>query len=351
VVGTQGAADAAIDQRIAVIRRAVIMRVGQNPAKLIDTVAQPKPVTVALVTYIPFLEGYYAESLEVLKVCLGSIWENTDVPYDLLVFDNASCPEVSTFLADTYRKGQIQYLVLSDKNIGKGGAWNFIFGGAPGKFIAYADSDVYFFPGWLSAQLKVFDDFPNLGMVTGAPMRIPQEFSTSTIEWAEMHPEIVLERGVLLSWEDWWRHARSLGVNSEEEGRRLYAVNEDVCLVHNGVRYFIGAAHFQFVAQQRALQQVLPLPSQRPMGQVRSLDIAINQMGLLRLSTPDWWVQHLGNSLQGIDQESGYVQELSSNGQQQSRPGNFWHLKPLRRLLLWAHDRTFELLYKNQEAG
>jgi hypothetical protein len=58
----------------------------------------------------------------VLKVCLGSIWENTDVPYDLLVFDNASCPEVCAFLSDTYRKGKIQYLVLSDKNIGKGGA-------------------------------------------------------------------------------------------------------------------------------------------------------------------------------------------------------------------------------------
>jgi hypothetical protein len=56
VVGAQDAADAADDQRIALILRAVIMRVGQNPASFIDTVAQPKAVTVALVTYIPFLE-------------------------------------------------------------------------------------------------------------------------------------------------------------------------------------------------------------------------------------------------------------------------------------------------------
>lgn len=351
MAGTQDETDASVTQWIALTWRAVIMRVGQNPAKLIDSVAQPQPVTVALVTYIPFLEGYYTESLDVLKVCLDSIWENTDAPYDLLVFDNASCPDVCTFLTDAHRRGKIQYLVLSDKNVGKGGAWNFIFGGAPGEFIAYADSDVYFFPGWLSAQLKVFDEFPNLGMVTGAPMRIPQEFSTSTIEWAELHPEVGLARGVLLSWDDWWRHARSLGVSSEEEGRRLYAVNEDVCLIHNNTRYFIGAAHFQFVARQQVLQRVLPLPSQRPMGQVRSLDIAINQMGLLRLSTPDWWVQHLGNSLQGFSPVSRHVQGVSSDSQHISKPGGLWHMKPMRRLLLWAHDRTFELLYKNQEAG
>ena len=60
------------------------MRVGQNPAKFIDHVPKPARVTVALVTYIPFLSGYYGESLEVLKVCLESLWKNTGLPYDLL---------------------------------------------------------------------------------------------------------------------------------------------------------------------------------------------------------------------------------------------------------------------------
>ena len=84
------------------------MRVGQNPAKSIDHVPQPERVTVAILTYIPFLSGYYAESLEVLKTCLGSLWENTSRPYDLLVFDNASCPEVRGFLEEAHRQGKIQ---------------------------------------------------------------------------------------------------------------------------------------------------------------------------------------------------------------------------------------------------
>ena len=322
------------------------MRYGQNPAKLIAEVAQPEKITVAVVTYIPFLEGYYAESLDILKLCLGSIRENTDRPYDLLVFDNASCPEVRSYLVSVRDQGRIQYLVLSDKNVGKGGAWNIIFSAAPGQFVAYADSDVYFHPGWLPAQLALFDEFPNLGMVTGAPLRIPEEFSTSTIEWVAANPEACLERGVLLSWEDWWKHARSLGIETEEEGRRLYAANQDACLVRDGKRYYIGAAHFQFLARREVLQRILPLPSKRPMGQVRSLDIAINEQGLLRLSTPEWWVEHLGNTLQGSDFAAQDLAGMHPS-QPASRNGSFRSWQPLRRALLWLHDRTFDLLYRN----
>ena len=102
------------------------MRVGQNPAKSIDQVHQPRKITLATATYIPYLKGYYAESLDVLKLCLGSLWKNTSLPYDLLVFDNHSCPEVQDFLSDAKEKGLIQFLLLSDENIGKGGAWNFL---------------------------------------------------------------------------------------------------------------------------------------------------------------------------------------------------------------------------------
>ena len=112
------------------------MRVGQNPAKFIDHVAQPQRITVAVANYIPFIGGYYATSFEELQACLNSIWENADLPFDLMVFDNASCAPVRQFLSQAYDQGKIQYLVLSDRNVGKGGAWNFIFGAAPGEYLA-----------------------------------------------------------------------------------------------------------------------------------------------------------------------------------------------------------------------
>ena len=319
------------------------MRVGQNPAKAIEQVAQPAPVTVAVVNYIPFLSGYYAQSLEVLQACLESIWTNTQGDYDLLVFDNASCPEVRAYLSRLRDEGRIQYLVLSERNIGKGGAWNFIFGAAPGEFVAYADSDVRFHPGWLPAHLQAFDQFPNLGMLTGAPLRVPEEFSTSTVRWAESTPGVELERGVLLSWEDWWKHAVSLGVETEAEGRQLYAANQDVRLACGDRRYYIGAAHFQFVARSEVLRSMLPIPSERPMGQVRSLDIAINEAGLLRLSTPEWWVEHMGNRL---SEEQG---PYSTKGEYSVSLTNRLLDSPLvRRSLLKLYDRIFRLYFARQ---
>ncbi|HZD56838.1 MAG TPA: glycosyltransferase family A protein [Anaerolineales bacterium] len=322
------------------------MRVGQNPAKSIEEAFQPEKVTVALVTYIPFLGGYYAEGLEVLKICLGSLWQNTDLPYDLVVFDNASAHEVRSYLVEAQRSGRIQYLVLSDKNVGKGGAWNFLFGAAPGEYIAYADSDIYFYPGWLSAQIKVLDTFPNAGMVTGIPLWSPEKFSTSTIEWAQKSPGVRLERGKYLSWEDYWRHSRSLGTD-EQKARASFDSRQDYCLIYGDQRFFIGAGHFQFVAKRAVLQDILPIPTDRPMGQVRSLDIALNQKGYLRLSTSDWWVQHLGNTIRNFDKFPGKEGELTPTKEHFARGGKFWKWKPARWLLFWFYDKAFEILYHN----
>ncbi|MHB1482224.1 MAG: glycosyltransferase family 2 protein, partial [Bellilinea sp.] len=99
------------------------MRIGQNPAKYVNSVAKPERITVAVLNYIPFISGFYAETLEVLKLCLASARKDAGLPFDLMVFDNGSCPEVQDWLLGEQRAGNIQYLLLSGKNLGKGGAW------------------------------------------------------------------------------------------------------------------------------------------------------------------------------------------------------------------------------------
>jgi hypothetical protein len=61
------------------------MRKGQNPAKSEKTVAKPEWITVALLNYIPFLSGFYAEGLDVLKVSLESMRNDAGLPFDLMV--------------------------------------------------------------------------------------------------------------------------------------------------------------------------------------------------------------------------------------------------------------------------
>ncbi len=308
------------------------MRIGQNPAKTIQQVAKPQSVTVILVNYIPIMTGYFTQSLDVLKLCLDSLRKNSGLPFDLMLFDNASCPEVRQFLIQAHTDGQIQYLILSEQNMGKSGAWNICFAAAPGEIVAYSDNDIYYHPGWLAALTKAFDDIPELGMLTGMPLLNPQEYSTSTLAWVENHPDVGLEKGQVLPWEDYWRHAGSLG-NEESRVRAFYEENQSLRLTVREEQYYAGAGHFQFVARKDMLQRVLPLPNQRPMGQVRALDVAINELGGLRLCTAKWWVHHMGNTLDGEDQD---VSKLSPLPPQR---------RSLRRkLLTWLSERSFEAL-------
>src|SRR5512147_696891 len=185
------------------------MRKGQNPAKFVKDVPRPERITVALLNYIPFLSGFYAETLEVLKVSLESMRRDAGLPFDLMVFDNGSCAEVRDFLVKEKEEGRIQYLILSERNMGKGGAWNVILAGAPGEIIAYADSDILYSPGWLKRSVELLETFPDVGMVTARPFRTNPEFHTSTRAWAQKNA--ALEEGCFIPWERFWEFNRSLG--------------------------------------------------------------------------------------------------------------------------------------------
>ncbi len=311
------------------------MRLGQNPAKSIEHVPQPAPVTVAIVTYIPFLSGYYSESLDVLKVCLESLIQNTPQPYDLLVFDNASCPEVRSYLQGERQHGRIQYLILAGQNYGKGGAWNFIFQGAPGEFIAYADSDIQFSPGWLERSLEILQAYPQAGMVSARPLRTPAVLYSSTLDWAKQTGDVQIEEGSFIPWETYRDHVLSLGT-SEEQAREWYASRQDTRLTRQGVQALIGAAHFQFTVRKSVIQAFLPFKMDRPMGQVRALDDQMNAAGWLRLATCEPLVRHLGNTL---------PDEHRTAQPQPAARQRLWDAPVLRRLLLRIYDAIFRLYY------
>src|ERR1035437_9147161 len=99
-------------------------RIGQNPTKWLKEVYQPKQVTLCTVVHIPALEGYWAQSLEVLDHCLTSMVKTAGSDAELMVLDNGSCREVCDYLHRKREEGLITYLVLSGHNLGKVGAWN-----------------------------------------------------------------------------------------------------------------------------------------------------------------------------------------------------------------------------------
>jgi glycosyltransferase involved in cell wall biosynthesis len=318
------------------------MRVGHNPARFVEKVAQPAGITITVVNCIPFLSGYYEQSLDVLKASLNSIHENTPDAHDLMVFDNHSCQEVRQYLQDAYKQGVIQYLVLSDKNIGKIGAWNFMFGAAQGEYVVFSDGDILYRPGWLAATLELFRIYPNVGMVTARPYRASEKYSTATFDWARKQGRDVLEEGIFLDWETVWEHGRSIGV-SEEQARSDYPKGIDYRLNYQGKIAYIGAGHFQFTTRRDLLMKIIPLPSEKPMRGERGLDIAFDEMGYLRLNTEKPLVLHMGNRLP----ES--VQALAPTPKKQNLLRRLLWLPGIRHVLLWLNNQIFRLYFFNVE--
>jgi hypothetical protein len=318
------------------------MRVGQNPARFVDKVAQPAGITVTVVNCIPFLSGYYEQSLEVLQAVVESLdaTREKDDPYDVMIFDNHSCEEVRTYLKEACDQGKIQYLVLSETNIGKIGAWNFMFGAAQGKYVVFADGDIGFRPGWLTASLELFNTFPEVGMVTARPLRTPMEFSSATLEWAKHQPLNVYQEGHFLDWETYREHVISLGL-TEEKARSDYQTGSEHRLNFQGRTAYIGSTHFQFMATRDTLQKIIPLPSEHPMRGERALDLAINLRGLLRLMTDQAYVWHMGNHMT--------VPSFQKKPQPQNLLKRIIWFRPIRSGLLWLNNQIFKLYFHNVE--
>jgi glycosyltransferase involved in cell wall biosynthesis len=314
------------------------MRKGQNPAKFVKDVARPERITVALLNYIPFLSGFYAETLDVLKVSLESMRKDAGLPFDLMVFDNGSCEEVREYLVNEKEEGRIQYLILSEKNMGKGGAWNVMLAGVPGEIIAYTDADVLFSPDWLKRSVEILETFPNVGMVTARPFRTPPEFYESTLQWARGNA--TLDEGQFIPWETFLEFNLSLG-QTEEENKKVYAETKDWRIHYKGVTALAGASHWQFTAYKSTLQQFLPFDMDKPMGQVRQLDKRMNDLGLLRLMVSDPLAMNMSNTL-------GYLRgELKQVGKK--KPASFGkrllEVGIVKKMLLAVYNKIFSLYY------
>jgi glycosyltransferase involved in cell wall biosynthesis len=274
-------------------------RIGINPARGVVSAYHPAKVTVAVLTYIPHLEGYFQNKFDVLRLVLASIQAHTVVDHDLLVFDNGSCREVVDYLQGLSQNGKIDYLILSSRNLGKIGAFKLLFNAAPGEIVAYADDDILFFPGWLEAALEIMNTYPMVGMVSGIPVRDSSSRARkSLMTWIESQPiglEVAHDGEIPDEWEIDWaistgrdpaKHLQSLGKKS------------GLCLSWQGVEAFGSASHFQFVSPKNVIQYSLPDQwSGKLMGAMVELDEAVDINGYLRLSTLRRYVRHIGNTL------------------------------------------------------
>jgi glycosyltransferase involved in cell wall biosynthesis len=283
------------------------MRVGMSPNRTRLTDYHPARVTICLLTYIPEQIGYYAQRFDVLKLCLHSIVKHTNSPYDLLVFDNGSCPEVVEYLRSLRDQGTIQYLILSSQNIGINGALKMMVNAAPGEVIAYSQDDVLFYPNWLQTHLEILDTFPRVGMVSGVAVRLQFSYGNRYLQtYLSDFPKIAVEYGRFIP-DDWERDffmsiGRDFdnGLDASRSDQDIVDASrscQDIVLEYKGVKAYSTAVHFQYAARKAVMLQCLATPwdARLMKGPDIETDERIDSMGYARLSTFQRYVRHIGN--------------------------------------------------------
>jgi hypothetical protein len=328
------------------------VRTGANPAKAGLPAYQPQRLGIATIVYIPSQEGYFQNSLEILKYMLASLRPATSQLFDLLVFDNGSCAEVVAELHSLYEQKQIDWLVLSRHNLGKAGAWNWIFAAMPNELICYADSDVLFRPGWLEASLQVLEAFPQAGMVSAQP-----NFYDVMKGEGEAHLE--LQKEGRYTFGDYWpareiidEFCRGIGA-TEEIAEPFY--RDPLPAVTNrelGVAAVIGASHMQFVIPRQVARQVVPLPASMGLrrAETMSLDYKIDELGCLHLSTQNPYVFHMGNTLserllQEVEKVIGVPAERPAPVKEPARRRSGWQRLAVSLVHHPRFNRYFARLY------
>ena len=273
------------------------MRKGQNPAKMGMPAYQPKRLGVAILVYIPSLYGYFEQLVSILKDQIASLYFATPGDFDLMVFDNGSCPAVQAELMEMYQSGALEWVVCSEHNLGKTGAMNWILGAMPNELICYSDSDVLFRPGWFESSLKILETFPQTGLVAAQPSFYDQLHGEGTAhKHLESTPRFSLEK-VKLETRIVDEYIQGIGLPSAQAESLREAPITQITDLESGTRAVLGATHMQFIIPQEVARQVLPLPAKRGLSgeEDRSFDRAIDQAGYLHLSTPEPFVYHMGN--------------------------------------------------------
>jgi glycosyltransferase involved in cell wall biosynthesis len=325
-----------------------------NPARNRVSEYSPARVTVAVLVYLPYRQGYFEHRLDVMRLCLQSILKNTRYPYDLLVFDNGSCQEAKDVLNDLLEEGSIRYLITASENIGKIGAFKIIFNAAPGEVIAYADDDIFHYPGWLEAHLRILDGFPKVGMVSGAAVRTLWDHAhASNLEFAQRDPDVKLIQGQNIpeQWEIDW--AESYGRDPEEHRRAIQSL-DDFIIERDGLKAYAIANHNQFVTPKKVLTNVLPGEwSGRLMGEMYELDNAVDKEGFLRLSTLSRTTRHIGNTINASMEAEAEALGIDIRASRASltpkkKPSWLVRWKPMRWLLQGLYNRLFWILSHQQ---
>src|SRR5262249_29640189 len=122
------------------------MRQGDKPSEVLKTLPAFPSHRVIIPIYVPNLEGYYKDALEILTLCFECLHYTSAGRVSVTVVSNNACKEVLAHLERYYDAGQVDQIVMNRANRGKVDAMLSAARAAFEEFITISDCDVLFLP-------------------------------------------------------------------------------------------------------------------------------------------------------------------------------------------------------------
>ncbi|NBC30454.1 MAG: glycosyltransferase, partial [Spirochaetes bacterium] len=207
------------------------------------------------------------------------------------------------YLLDEEARGRIEFLTFSRYNLRKFGAVKFLLGAAPGEIISFADSDVYFRPGWLEASIRVLEAFPEAGQVSALPtIDRMWEHCDNTRAAVQGREDLQVEKGDgLVPARYVHAHRVSIGKTVRQYDQSV-GPREDIRIRRGDTSAYVSAQDFQFTTTRDVVDTLGTLqiesedefydPIYSPVFEKR-----VDEKGFWRLSTERYLIHHIGNRL------------------------------------------------------
>jgi hypothetical protein len=276
------------------------MRKGTNPAKLNDIKVENDCFhQVVLPVYLPKLEGYYKEGLDILELCLESIYLTVHDKTFISVVNNGSCKEVRDYLDNLMHDGKIQE-VIHTTAIGKINAIAKGLAGHHFELVTITDADVLFTNGWQKAVYDIYETFPKAGMVGTTPNPLAINKFTEKIYIDNFFNKSLKFYNIQIKTGDdidsFFKSIGWKGVKSSLHKKKGFGIQKD------NVKAMIGTGHFTATYKRNLLckfnKNEISLDKISSQSDSDYLDKPSVKKGHWRLATFSNYTYHMGNHIE-----------------------------------------------------
>ncbi len=138
-----------------------------------------------------------------------SVLDQTYTDWEIVAIDDGSTDETREWLSDPARATDRTQVILNEQNLGTYGSLNRALASAKGEFIAILNDDDVWAPRKLEAQLELFDEHPEVGLVHTDGWFIdgngvkredsPLGFEFPTFETGDILPALLYQNKIIAS--------------------------------------------------------------------------------------------------------------------------------------------------------